>query len=305
MRASMICSFMPDKILFRHKVEHRLFTLGVWLANHVPARWIDGLSAALWRLVAPRLHRHRRAMKNLEAAMPELSALERAALLDRMWDNLGRTAIEAVALQQIADDPHAVTYNFSDDVLAIMQSEQPAIFVGLHAGNWEVPAIAAERFGKPLMGVYQKILNPLVDEDVHQLRAHFYKGGLYSKGLETITKVRRGLSQGYSVAIMADLRDSHGVFVDFFQLPTSVTTFPALLSRLYNTPIVAIRAIRTDCRKFRIDAVRLDLQRLPSRDDEILETTRRIQNQFERWIREEPSLWLWGHRRWNLDALKK
>jgi len=104
---------------------------------------------------------------------------------------------------------------------------------------------------------------------------------------------------------MADLRDSHGVFVDFFNLPTSVTTFPALLSRLYDLPIVAIRAIRTDARKFRIDAINLDLQRIPSRDEEILETTRRIQNQFEQWIREEPALWLWGHRRWNLDALKK
>ena len=305
MPAFMNCNSMPDDILLRHKFEHVLFKFGVWLANNLPARLIDGVSAGLWRAIAPRLHRHRRAIRNLKAAMPELSASERETLLDRMWDNLGRTAVEALALHKIADDTEAVTLNFSDDAIAIMQSAKPAIFVSLHMGNWEVPALAAEKFGKPLIGVYQKILNPLIDKDVHQLRARFYRGGLYSKSLETITKVRRGISQGYSVAIMADLRDSHGVFVDFFNLPTSVTTFPALLSRLYDLPIVAIRAIRTDGRKFRIDAINLDLQRLASRDDEILETTRRIQNQFEQWIREEPALWLWGHRRWNLDALKK
>jgi Kdo2-lipid IVA lauroyltransferase/acyltransferase len=290
---------MPNKVLFRHKVEYYLFALGVWLANHLPARFIDGLSAAIWRVLAPRLHRHRRAITNLKAAMPELTISDREAVLDRMWDNLGRTSVEALALHKIADDPNAVTLSFSEDVIAIMKSEQPAIFVSLHMGNWEVPALAAEKYGKPLIGVYQKILNPLIDQAVHNLRARFYKGGLYSKGLETITKVRRGIANGYSIAIMADLRDSHGAFVDFFNLPTSVTTFPALLSRLYNMPIVAIRAIRTDGRKFQIDAVKLDLHRLSDRDEEILENTKRIQSQFERWIREDPSLWLWGHRRWN------
>jgi len=290
---------MPDQILFRHKVEYYLFALGVWLANHLPARFIDGFSAAIWRFLAPRLHRHRRAITNLKAAMPELTISDREAVLDRMWENLGRTSVEALALHKIADDPNAVTLSFSEEVIAIMKSEQPAIFVSLHMGNWEVPALAAEKYGKPLIGVYQKILNPLIDQAVHNLRARFYKGGLYSKGLETITKVRRGITNGYSIAIMADLRDSHGAFVDFFNLPTSVTTFPALLSRLYNMPIVAIRAIRTDGRKFQIDAVKLDLHRLSDRDKEILENTKRIQSQFERWIREDPSLWLWGHRRWN------
>jgi len=301
----MNCSFMPYKVLFRHKVEYYLFALGVWLANHLPARFIDGLSGAIWRVLAPRLHRHRRAIINLEAAMPELSISDREALLDRMWDNLGRTSVEALALHKIADDPNAVTLSFSEDVIAIMKSEQPAIFVSLHMGNWEVPALAAEKYGKPLIGVYQKILNPLIDQEVHNLRARFYKGGLYSKGLETITKVRRGIANGYSIAIMADLRDSHGVFVDFFNLPTSVTTFPALLSRLYNMPIVAIRAIRTGSRKFQIEAMKLELDRLPNRDDEIISNTKSIQSQFELWIREDPALWLWGHRRWKLDTLNK
>lgn len=103
---------MPDQILFRHKVEYYLFALGVWLANHLPARFIDGLSAAIWRFLAPRLHRHRRAIINLKAAMPELSISDREALLDRMWDNLGRTSVEALALHKIADDPNAVTLSF-------------------------------------------------------------------------------------------------------------------------------------------------------------------------------------------------
>jgi len=179
---------MPDKLLLRHKFEHVLFKIGVWLANNLPARLIDGMSAALWRAIAPHLHRHRRAIRNLEAAMPELSASERGMFLDRMWDNLGRTAVEALALHKIADDRKAVTLNFSDDAFNIMQSAKPAIFVSLHMGNWEVPALAAEKFGKPLIGVYQKILNPLIDKDVHQLRARFIAAGFIQKALKLLPR---------------------------------------------------------------------------------------------------------------------
>lgn len=301
MRAFMNCSFMPDRISLRYYIEHILFRLALWLATNLPARIIDGLSAALWRFIAPRLRRHRRALKNLEAAMPELTPAERSALLDRMWDNLGRTSVEALALHQIADDPNAASFNFSADVLQIMNSEQPAIFIGLHAGNWEVPAIAAEKFNKPLMGVYQKIINPLVDNDILELRQRFYKGGLYGKGRETVSRIRRGIEAGFSLAIMSDLRDAHGQFVDFFGLKARSTVFPALLARLHNIPIIAIRAVRLKNRRFRVDALRIELASYIEREETICENTKRIQKQLEAWIREDPALWMWGHNRWDIS----
>jgi KDO2-lipid IV(A) lauroyltransferase len=232
--------------------------------------------------------------------MPELSASEREALLDRMWDNLGRTAVEALALHKIADDPQSVTFNFAGDVIDIMNSYQPAIFVGLHAGNWEVPALAAERFRKPLMGIYQKVINPLVDHDVRELRGRFYKGGLHAKGRETVTRIRRGISKGYSVAIMSDLRDAHGEFVPFFGINARSTVFPALLARLHDIPIIAIRAVRIGVRRFRIDALKIELISGSDRDEVIRQNTASIQRQFEDWTREDPSLWMWGHNRWDL-----
>jgi len=283
-----------------HWIEYGALNAIALLSRHSPPRLIDGLSSALWRWIAPRMPRHPRADRNLAAAMPELSADERHIILNKMWDNLGRTTTEAFALSQIADDPHAITFNFPDDVIAIMKSDQPAIFVGLHAGNWEIPAIAAERFGKPLMGIYQKIINPLVDQEVLRLRNRFYKGGLHAKARETVTRIRRGISDGYSIAIMADLRDSYGEFVPFFGLRARSTSFPVLLARLHKVPVIAIRAVRVGIRRFRIDAVLLELASGPDRAEIIRENTTRIQQKFESWIREDPSQWMWGHNRWDL-----
>lgn len=290
------------KPTFLHWIEYGALKAVAFLARHASSRFIDGISAALWCAVAPRMRRHSRADRNLAAALPDLTNDERNKILNEMWDNLGRTTTEAFALSQIADDPNAVTFNFPDDVIALMQSAQPAIFVGLHAGNWEVPAIAAERFGKPLMGVYQKIINPLIDELVRSIRHRFYSGGLHAKGAETVTRIRRGLSQGYSVAIMADLRDAHGEFVPFFGQDARSTVFPALLARLHKVPIIAIRATRIGVRQFRIDAVLVPLMHDKDRNAEVRENTLRIQKQFEQWIKEDPSQWMWGHNRWDTEG---
>ena len=263
------------------------------------------ISAFFWRQIAPKLKRHNRAMSNLKLAMPELSTADRMQILMEMWDNLGRTSAEALRLNEIADDPSSITLNFTGEALAIMQSEQPAIFVSLHLGNWEITSIAAEKFNKPMIGVYKKVLNPLVDAAVTRLRSRFYKGGLVSRAPDTVRQITRAIKSGYSVAIMADLRDSHGEFVPFFGIPSRSTQFPALLARLHNLPIIIIRAVRTSPGHFRIDAERLELAEIADRKSDILENTARLQAVLERWIRENPAFWMWGHRRWNAESFER
>jgi KDO2-lipid IV(A) lauroyltransferase len=243
-------------------------------------------------------------MSNLNIAFPELSLLERQSIALDMWDNLGRTSVESFRLGSIADDASAVTLNFTEDALDVMKGPTPAIFVSLHSGNWEVTALAAEKFDRPLIGVYKKILNPLVDSAVTRVRSRFYKGGLVSRAPDTVRRITRAIKQGYSVALMADLRDSHGDFVPFFGIPSRSTNFPALLARLHHLPVIAVRATRTSPGHFRIDGERLDLAETADRKADIVENTARLQALLERWIRENPALWMWGHRRWNAESFK-
>ena len=285
-----------------HSLEFAGFCAIRWAFGRLSIPQAASMSAFFWRLLAPRLRRHQRAIRNLKAALPNLSSKDRQLLLTRMWDNLGRTTVEALRLDEIADNPESISLDFSPDALAIMNSSQPAIFVSLHYGNWEVTAIAAERFNKPLLGIYKKVYNPLVDAEVYQMRSRFYKGGLLSRAPETIRKVSRAIREGYSIAIMADLRDSPGEFVPFFGTPSRATQFPALLSRLYRLPIIAIKAVRTAPGHFKIIARKLELSETEKRQDDIVENTARIQQQLESWIRIDPALWMWGHRRWNEES---
>lgn len=221
-----------------------------------------------------------------------------------MWDNLGRTSAEALRLDEIADDPNSLTLNFSPEALAIMYDATPAIFVSLHYGNWEVTALAAERFNRPLLGIYKRVVNPLVDREVARLRSRFYKGGFVSKGPDAVRKITRSIKAGYSVAVMADLRESNGDLLPFFGIPSPSTNFPAMMARLHGLPIVAIRAVRTSPGKFRIDAETLKLVISENKRSDILENTTHIQARLEFWIKDDPALWMWGHRRWGRESFE-
>ena len=288
-----------------HQLEYAGFIAIQKSLGALPIPLAASVSAFFWRLIAPKLRRHRRAMANLQAAMPEIPPNERSQILSDMWDNLGRTSAEALRLNEIADDPSAITFNFSDEALAIMRSKEPIIFVSLHLGNWEITAIAAEKFNKPLIGIYKKVLNPLVDAAVSGVRSRFYTGGLVSRAPDTVRKITSAIKSGHSVALMADLRDSHGEFVPFFGIPSRSTHFPALLARLHHLPIIAIRAVRTSPGHFRIDAERLELAETADRKADVLENTARLQAHLEHWIRENPALWMWGHRRWNAESFER
>jgi Kdo2-lipid IVA lauroyltransferase/acyltransferase len=289
------------KVSAAHRLEYAAFLSVRWMLGRLSLPQSSAVSAFFWRIIAPQVRRHKRAERNLALALPELSSRERDVILNRMWDNLGRTAAEALRLNEIADNPDSIELDFSSEALAIMRSEPPAIFVSLHYGNWEVTALAAERFNKPLLGIYKKIRNPLVDRDVTKSRARFYKAGFVSKHPDAIRTITRAIKSGNSIAVMADLRESDGDLVPFFGIQSPSTTFPAMMARLYDLPMVAIRATRTSPGRFLIEAETIPLAQTADRKADILENTARIQSHLERWIKDDPALWMWGHRRWGKE----
>jgi KDO2-lipid IV(A) lauroyltransferase len=172
------------------------------------------------------------------------------------------------------------------------------VMVSLHMGNWEINALAAAQKGLRLAGVYQRIKNPLVDALIRDLRVQFYPKGLYSKGHEAVKGLMRVVSEGDTVALLADVREGRGLKVPFFGRPAPSNPFPALLARGRHLPLVAARVLRVAPGRFSIHCELVPVPETDHREADIEATTAAIQAQFEQWIRENPGQWMWGHRRW-------
>lgn len=286
-------------ITFSHRVEYLGFLALRGLIRALPFKTASNLSATLWQWIAPRLHRHERALKHLRMAMPDKSEQERASIAQAMWGHLGRTMAESFLIDRIANDPAMIEFALSDDVRQLLDAKRPIVFVSLHLGNWELVGLGATRHGVELAGVYQRIVNPLIDKSVTDLRAQYYQAGLFSKGHNTVKNLMALLRQGKSVGIISDLRDKRGVAVPFFNHPASSSPFPAIMSVMYDAPIVAAQSIRIAPDRFRMEAELVTTPDGASRDETIYNRTAAIHATFERWIRQNPEQWMWAHRRWD------
>ncbi len=250
----------------------------------------------IWRAVAPFNKRHKRALENLAMAFPDKSADEREAIARDMWENLGRVSAETVQIDRLIGDPDRVVSPTNDLLDSLFG--HGSVVISLHTGNWELCVWPVTRRGHKPAGIYQKIKNPYVDVYVRQLRAALYTGGLYPKSPDVVRKIISDVRKGGQLAILADQRDNNGIMVPFFGADAPSTPLPAMVAVRLDVPLVIGRVIRLNGSRFRVEAHLLDVARTGDRKADTLETTRRIHATFEDWIREYPSQWMWGHRRW-------
>ena len=283
----------------RDWIEYLSFRAVVGLVRALPTDLSIRLMGRIWAVVAPRLKRHRRALKHIRRAMPELSAAQSEAIIRSMWRNLGMTAAETMLLDRLYNEPSRLEISEeSQDILAL----QRGVLITLHQGNWEILTAPMGYHGHKVAAVYQRIRNPLVDGYVRQQRKLIYQGGLYNKGKEAAINLMKHAESGF-VGIVADLRDAKKVTVPFFGMPAPSTPFPAMIALSRDIPIIAGRAIRTAPGRFRLETRPVPVSQTGNREADVLQTTQAIQAVFEEWVRDVPDQWMWAHKRWDESSI--
>jgi KDO2-lipid IV(A) lauroyltransferase len=281
----------------RHALEYAaLRVIGAILAA-LPIETASRLAGAGWRMIAPLLRRHDRALANLAAAFPEKTLAEREAVARAMWENLGRSFAEFFHLEEIVAGER-IRLEDSPQFASLRAAAPGAVVCGMHMGNWEIVVVAALRSGFKPAGVYQKISNPLVDRYVNARRASLYPGGLLEKSPRTAVQLMRIAKSGGCAAFLADQRESRGVAVPFFGRPAPSTPFPALIAETVDLPLYAFRVKREKGARFSIRTEPVALSRTGDRDADVAATTAALQATYESFIREAPEQWMWAHRRW-------
>ena len=279
-----------------HRIEYGALRAITAVLDQLGIDRASALMGWIWRKVAPLNRRHARADQHLAAAMPHLTADERARILDRMWDNLGRTAAETVLLPRLVAESDRI--ELVDNGLNLEKAREGAVFVSLHTGNWEVVSIPLRRAGFDITAIYKPLTNPLVEQWLADQRRSLYGAGLTRLDRGIALKIRTLAKGGAVVAVVGDHRDDTHVVIDFFGRPSGALPFPALLARRFSLPLYVARTIRTEGAHFRVEGREMEIPLTDDVQADIVELTRRIHAQFEEWISEYPDQWMWAHRKW-------
>jgi KDO2-lipid IV(A) lauroyltransferase len=280
----------------RHRLEYIGFRAAQAAATALPLETVSASSGLAWRLIAPLLYRQERALRNLALAYPELSEAERKRIAAGMWENLGRTFGESFHLKEIVAQKR-IRFEPKEQLDEMIRGG-PCVLCGLHLGNWELVGYTGKLMGAPFTAVYQRLSNPLVDEETRKLRAFLYDGGLLPKTPVSARALMKAAKSGGYPAFLADLRDDNGAAVPFFGKPALSTVFPALLARKTGLPLYAGAAFREPKVRFVIRVERVEIPHTADHAADAIAGTAALHAQFEAFIRQAPEQWMWAHRKW-------
>lgn len=299
-----------------HEVAHRLSEPAPTLADrlvYVATRALAGLVRALpldtasgvmgrsWRLVAPFLARHKRALRHMARALPHLSPAERDAVARDMWETLGRVTAEGLSVDKFLAEPDRVFFDRvrHADLIARIR-EKGCVFVTMHSGNWEIAGFPALREGVEILGVYQRIANAEVDRFFRETRREIYPAGVVPKGPEGSRAVLSHLRAGKAVALVGDHRDVEGgLLADHLGAAAWLSRAPAALCRVMGKPLVAARVVRTGPgARFRVEIEEVPIAVTEDRDADTDAATLALARLFETWIADRPGEYMWINRRW-------
>ena len=266
----------------------------VWLASS-----IGGRLGLLVGLLAPKLTR--RALRNVECALPELPPERHRAIVRGMWDNLGRSLAEHPHIDRLWDDTKAGRIEMIGGEHLRAQAakgKHPCLIVSGHIANWELFPSTGARHGLSMTLVYRRPNNPLIDY-LMTGRRRAGGGHFVPKGQEAARAMVNTLLRGGTIAMLVDQKLNDGIPVPFFGRPAMTAPSLAQLALKYRCPVLVARAERLGGARFRVTITPPEL--VPDsgdREADVLAYMTRINALLESWIRERPEQWLWLHNRW-------
>jgi len=285
----------------RRELRVRALLLLLPLLSRVPHRIGVALGAAAGRLAWRLFPRHRRsALEHLAIAFPERDSGWRARVGRASFENLGRSALELLAVERL-DLARTVQFDpGSLETLVAAHAEGRGVLAfSCHLDNWEMLARAVAAAGLPLVTVAREAQDPRLTELLERSRASTGIVSLWRGDPGSARGFIRHLRAGSVVAALIDQdTDVAGHFVPFFGREAFTPRAPADLALRLGTAVVFARIRRVAPGVHRIHISRLALPSSEDREADSRALTAAATAAIEEDVRAHPDQWVWMHARW-------
>ncbi|WP_256890094.1 LpxL/LpxP family acyltransferase [Acidomonas methanolica] len=271
------------------------------LSQFSPERSSD-VCGFIARAIGPLLPVSRIAASNLKMAFPGLTDACHRTILRESWDNLGRVVGEFPHLSKLDRTPDGPGWEIfgAEHIETGFHGGRPPLFFSAHIGNWEMILPVASALSLPIAGIYRKASNQVVAALVQEMRFLAAPGvKMFPKGSHGAKAIIGHLASGGSIGLLVDQKMNDGISVQFFGRAAWTAPAIARLALRFERDIVPVRVRRVGPARFRLicDAP-LRITRTGDRRADEISIMSTINRHIESWICEEPSSWLWFHRRW-------
>lgn len=237
-------------------------------------------------------------MSNLLIAFPEKSLEERKKIAKKFYLNFTDTFIETIKMISISKKEVLKRGDCEFEYIneLIDKGYNIHILAG-HQFNWEFAnLIYSMKLKIPFVGLYAPIGSKILDRIFYKMRSRY--GTILISTKEFTRKMHNVFTEQYILGLAADQNPSNpanGFWMNFFGKPAPFVKGPGKGAVKNNTAVVYVAFEKTGRGhyKFRV----IPITEVGS-DHTPEELTSIYRTHLENTIREDPSNYLWSHRRW-------
>jgi KDO2-lipid IV(A) lauroyltransferase len=221
-------------------------------------------------------------------------------VIKQNFKNLGKSFAEIVKIYYGLGD-HIIRHveirgaeNFNN----ALARGKGVIMISGHCGNWEILGLPLAVSLARISVVVRQVNNPYFDRMIIRMREKFGNSMIYKKG--ALRKILQALKKNEVVGILMDqsVVSSEGIKADFLGRKDYIVKTPALIARKTGAAVLPTFISRT-ANGHRIDIGEvIELDASEDADEAVINDTIRFSASIENYIRQNPSEWLWIHRRW-------
>ena len=285
----------------RHRFEYWIVKALVGLVRVLPFSVVDRLGALLGMTFYTFDGPHRRiAARNVEAAFPSRPAAERRRIVRGAFAHFGRLLFGLLKFGTLAPEAMLARVEFEGEehVRHAYAQGRGVLFVTGHFGFWELQALVHGLRLQPMTVLARALDNRALNDLLERIRTRTGNTVVYRQG--TIRRVIRLLHERQSVGVLIDqhIQSRDAIYVDFFDRPAATTSVVAALALRTGAPVIPLFALPTGAGRYRMVYEHAVEPPPEDADHRVHEFTQRCTDVLEMYVRRNPELWLWMHRRW-------
>ena len=268
----------------------------IWCLVLLPLPMVSAIGRSAGRLLYT-LGRSRRqiTLRNLELCFPDLSESERIELAKDTFRHVGMGALELMIpwLNPGKDLMANFRIEGLEHLTEAVEKNRGVILLGGHYSVMDVISPALATCG-PIDVMYRFNKNPAWEWLQLNGRKRYFEGVIEREDTRDVLRhIKKGRVIWY--AADQDYGRKHSVFAPFFGIDAATITATARFAKLNNSPVLFLQHTKDVNTGQWVLKYHPILENYPSGDD-VADATR-INAELEKLIRENPSQYLWLHKR--------
>jgi KDO2-lipid IV(A) lauroyltransferase len=237
--------------------------------------------------------------QNLIIAFPNKTEKERKQIAYDFYQQFTDSFIETIKLLSISDKTFQKRFTSNVEVLNnLYPTGQSVQIMAGHFFNWEFANWGVAKYGKyPFLAVFMPLSNKVFSKLIYDLRARY--GSILIPATNFRSQFHKYANEGsYAMALAADQNPGNPLqayWVNFFGRLTPFVKGPEKGAKLNNTAQVFVHFYRTKRGYYHSQYELMTISPNYFKDGQLTALYVKV---LEEKIKENPSNYLWSHRRW-------